>query len=237
MKILAIADVEERCLWDFYNEERFGDVDLILSAGDLDADYLEFLVTVTNKPLFYVRGNHDDAYARRAPGGCICLEDCAYVWHGLRIAGLGGSMRYRDGLNMYTEQEMARRVRRLEPKVKLLGGVDILLTHAPARGVGDMEDLPHRGFECFADALERWRPECLVHGHIHQGYGSRFERVRHAECGARVINACGYHVFELDEDRCRDRGWKGALVNADAMRREHARLAAEGGAALNGECW
>lgn len=70
MKVLAIADVEERCLWDFYSEKRFGDVDLILSAGDLDPDYLEFLVTVTNKPLLYVRGNHDDRYARRAPGGC-----------------------------------------------------------------------------------------------------------------------------------------------------------------------
>ena len=28
-------------------------------AGDLDPDYLEFLVTVINKPLIYVRGNHD----------------------------------------------------------------------------------------------------------------------------------------------------------------------------------
>lgn len=90
MKVLTIADVEERCLWDFYSEKRFGDVDLILSAGDLDPDYLEFLVTVTNKPLLYVRGNHDDRYARRAPGGCLCVEDEVYVYRGLRVAGLGG---------------------------------------------------------------------------------------------------------------------------------------------------
>ena len=31
---------------------------------------------------------------------------------------------------------------------------DILLTHAPCRGYGDMEDLPHRGFECFNDLLK-----------------------------------------------------------------------------------
>lgn len=105
MKVLAIADVEERCLWDFYSEKRFGDVDLILSAGDLDPDYLEFLVTVTNKPLLYVRGNHDDRYARRASGGCLCVEDEVYVYRGLRVAGLGGSMRYRDGANMYSERE------------------------------------------------------------------------------------------------------------------------------------
>ena len=69
MKILAIADTEERCLWECFRKERFEGVDLILSAGDLDPDYLEFLVTVINKPLIYVRGNHDDRYARHAPGG------------------------------------------------------------------------------------------------------------------------------------------------------------------------
>ena len=225
MKILAIADVEERCLWDCYREERFGDVDLILSAGDLCVDYLEFLVTVTNKPLLYVRGNHDDAYAKRSPGGCICVEGSVYVWRGLRIAGLGGSMRYRDGLNMYSECEMARRVRRLEPKVKLAGGVDVLLTHAPARGVGDLDDLPHQGFECLNDALGRWRPDCMVHGHVHQGYSPRFERERVLNGGTRVINACGYSIIELDDDRYPDRGWKADLLNADTMRRERARLA------------
>lgn len=118
MNILAIADVEERCLWECFRKERFEDVDLILSAGDLDPDYLEFLVTVINKPLVYVRGNHDDRYARHAPGGCICVEDSVYVYRGIRIAGLGGSMRYRDGANMYTEREMAKRVRKLSRKVR-----------------------------------------------------------------------------------------------------------------------
>lgn len=88
MKILAIADTEERCLWECFRKERFEGVDLILSAGDLDPDYLEFLVTVINKPLIYVRGNHDDRYARHAPGGCICVEDTVYVYRGVRIAGL-----------------------------------------------------------------------------------------------------------------------------------------------------
>lgn len=132
MKILAIADTEERCLWECFRKERFEGVDLILSAGDLDPDYLEFLVTVINKPLIYVRGNHDDRYARHAPGGCICVEDSVYTYRGIRIAGLGGSMRYRDGANMYTEREMSKRMRKLSRKVRMVGGCDILLTHAPA---------------------------------------------------------------------------------------------------------
>ena len=43
--------------------------------------------------------------------------------------------------------------RRLEPKVLLAGGVDILLTHAPARGVGNLDDRPHQGFACFNEAI------------------------------------------------------------------------------------
>lgn len=162
MKILAIADTEERCLWECFRKERFEGVDLILSAGDLDPDYLEFLVTVINKPLIYVRGNHDDRYARHAPGGCICVEDSVYTYRGIRIAGLGGSMRYRDGANMYTEREMSKRMRKLSRKVRMVGGCDILLTHAPAAGMGDLDDLPHRGFECFNTALESL--ESRLHG-------------------------------------------------------------------------
>ena len=166
MKILAIADTEERCLWECFRKERFEGVDLILSAGDLDPDYLEFLVTVINKPLIYVRGNHDDRYARHAPGGCICVEDSVYTYRGIRIAGLGGSMRYRDGANMYTEREMSKRMRKLSRKVRMVGGCDILLTHAPAAGMGDLDDLPHRGFECFNTALESWGADYMVHGHV-----------------------------------------------------------------------
>lgn len=80
------------------------------------------------------------------------------TYRGIRIAGLGGSMRYRDGANMYTEREMAKRVRKLSRKVRMVGGCDILLTHAPAAGMGDLDDLPHRGFECFNAVLESWGP-------------------------------------------------------------------------------
>ena len=62
MKILAVADEESAALWDYYEPEKFQGVDLILSAGDVKAEYLEFLVTMTNLPLLYIRGNHDDCY-------------------------------------------------------------------------------------------------------------------------------------------------------------------------------
>ena len=51
MKILLISDEESPSLWDYYQPEKLSCVDLILSCGDLKREYLEFLVTMTNKPL------------------------------------------------------------------------------------------------------------------------------------------------------------------------------------------
>ena len=90
MKILAIADTEERCLWECFRKERFEGVDLILSAGDLDPDYLEFLVTVINRPLIYVRGNHDDATRVMHQAAVSVSKDSVYVYRGVRIAALAG---------------------------------------------------------------------------------------------------------------------------------------------------
>ncbi len=126
-------------------------------------------------------------------------------------------MRYRDGANMYTEREMSKRMRKLSRKVRMVGGCDILLTHAPAAGMGDLDDLPHRGFECFNTALESWGADYMVHGHVHQSYGTIFSAsdIMHAE---RHDNACGYTKFELDETRYPIRGWKAAWLNSQTMR-------------------
>ena len=148
------------------------------------------------------------------------MEDSVYTYRGIRIAGLGGSMRYRDGANMYTEREMSKRVRKLSRKIRMVGGCDILLTHAPVAGMGDLDDLPHRGFECFNTALESWNPDYMVHGHVHQSYGPNFQRERQHTCGTTVINACGYTQFELDQTRYPIRGWQAAWLNSQTMRRE-----------------
>ena len=54
MKILTLADVECKALWDYYTPGKLKDYDLILSCGDLKPAYLSFLVTMGKAPLFYV---------------------------------------------------------------------------------------------------------------------------------------------------------------------------------------
>lgn len=212
MKILAVADKEDPRFWDFYDPARTAGLDLILSCGDLDPDYLQFLVTMTSCPVLYVRGNHDRRYDRRPPEGCIGIDDRVYDFRGLRILGLGGSMRYQPGASdMYTEQEMCRRIRRLKSRIAMTNGFDVLVTHAPCRGYGDMEDLPHQGFDCFNELLMRWKPKYMLYGHVHKEYGE-FQRETEHESGTKLINAYESHFFSVGDDEHPPKGRTGSAL-------------------------
>ena len=110
MKLLLLSDVEDSYLWDYFQPGRLDEYDLILSAGDLKAEYLRFLVTMSHAPLLYVHGNHDGNYEKDPPEGCRCIEDQVVKVGGLRILGLGGSVRYNGGSHQYTEGEMRSRI-------------------------------------------------------------------------------------------------------------------------------
>ncbi|MCU6707325.1 metallophosphoesterase family protein [Paenibacillus sp. J5C_2022] len=94
MRVLIVSDEESKYIWDHYEPDRFKGVELIISCGDLKAEYLSFLVTMINAPLFYVHGNHDISYKVHPPEGCECIDGKLIHFKGLRILGLGGSHRY-----------------------------------------------------------------------------------------------------------------------------------------------
>ena len=199
MRILAISDEPSQRLWGSRCREALEGVDLILSAGDLPPSYLSFLTCFTSAPVIYVHGNHDDIYEKKPPEGCLCADGKIVLIGGVRILGLGGSFRYRpDCVNMYTEPEMQSRILSLRRKLRATGGFDILLTHAPIRGVGDEDHPSHRGFECFGPLLDRYRPAVMVHGHMHQAYTAFFQRERTYN-GVPVINASTEYAFDLPE--------------------------------------
>lgn len=210
-RILAIADeVDEGLYTDKLTRLR---PDLVVSAGDLPFDYLEYVVSRLDVPLVYVPGNHDaelrssdpiwtplgaDA-PERGPLGCVNADGRVVVAAGLRIAGLGGSMRYRRGPNQYTEAEMRWRALSLAVRVKLKPSraarrVDVLLTHAPPLGWGSNEDLAHRGFAAFLRLVKDLAPKVLIHGHIHP-YG-RGQPERYLG-DTQVVNAVPLRLVEI----------------------------------------
>lgn len=197
MKILIVADEECLSLWDYYRPGCLSEYELILSSGDLNAKYLSFLVTMARCPVMYVHGNHDRSYANEPPEGCDPIDDKLIVYKGLRILGLGGCLQYSRGAHQYTERQMEKRIRKLKRAISLVGGVDIVLTHAAPRGVGDWDDHSHQGFESFLKLIDSCRPKYMLHGHVHLNYGHNIQRVREYG-GTKVINCC--QKYELDYD-------------------------------------
>lgn len=195
MKLLVVSDEESKYIWEHFDPQPFKGVEVILSCGDLKASYLEFLVCMIPAPLFYVPGNHDKKFTKDSPEGVTNIDGELVVHKGLRIAGLGGCMSGARELHEYTEKEQAKRVSRLEKKIKRAKGVDILVTHVSARGLGDGEDNFHKGFESYRQLLDKYEPSYHFFGHQHKCYSRK--------CGppsynnTKLINACGYKIIEL----------------------------------------
>lgn len=201
MRILLVADAESDYIWDHFNPDRFANIDLIISCGDLKSDYLGFIATMIHAPVYYVHGNHDTQYNENPPGGCDSIEDQLIIFKGLRIIGLGGSIRYNNRPLFSqppfqcTEKEMEKRIKKLKRKIAANNGFDILVSHAPPHGIGDDVDLCHTGFKTFLTLLDEYKPSYMFHGHMHLKFG-RGERIKKYN-DTTIIDAYGYHILEI----------------------------------------
>lgn len=201
MRILLVSDVENEYIWDHFDAERFDGIDLVISCGDLKSEYLSFIATMIKAPVYYVHGNHDTGYNSNPPGGCDSIEDKLVIYKGLRIVGLGGSRQYSyhpiysAPPYQYTEKQMVMRIRKLKLKLFWHKGFDILVTHAPAYGVSDGDDLCHTGFKAFLPLLKKYKPRYMFHGHMHLKFGRAPRIVMHDE--TTVIDASGYYILDI----------------------------------------
>ena len=196
MSILAVSDEVDDALMGDTRPERLAGTRLLVSCGDLPPEYLEFLVERFAVPLLYVRGNHDLRYAGDPPPGenihCRLVSAA-----GLRILGFEGSIWYNGQGVQYTEREMWWRVLWTVPSMWLAKGVDVVVTHAPPRGIHDGGDQAHTGFTVFRRLLETLRPRYFIHGHNHLSYAPRGARVS-VVGSTRVVNAFRSTVLPIE---------------------------------------
>lgn len=183
VRVLVIADEEAPDL--HHQTLRAMAPDLVLSAGDLPWHYLEYVASSVDAPVVFVPGNHDPSIERvrksrngtytadglpcdsPRPHGAVNADGRVVEAAGLRIAGLGGCVRYKPGPHQYPQQQYARRARRLLRHARAIGAVDVVLSHAPPLGLGDGHDKPHEGIAALHHVLERLEPSWHLHGHIH----------------------------------------------------------------------
>ncbi|HET8984226.1 MAG TPA: metallophosphoesterase [Trueperaceae bacterium] len=216
-RILAIADAVSPVIYSSNFPGNLPPFDLILSAGDVPGDTLEFVATKASVTPLYVLGNHGDGFIRdpetdelRLPGGCVNVHLQLVEVNGVVVLGVEGSARYRDGPQQYSEREYAAMLGRLAPRLWLSQkrrgrAVDVLLTHAPPLGPNAGEDLPHRGVPAFNAFHRRWRPLVHVHGHVHLSGGNAPRSYRSPE-GVAVINAYEFTLIDLPDDSTRSVG-------------------------------
>lgn len=202
MKILAISDAVEPVLYGENLARYASGVEAVVSCGDLPFEYLEYVVTFSGAPLYYVRGNHDPEEARKSPEGCVPLDGRVVDVGGVALAGLSGSRWYSGGPNQFTENAMRRRGRILSARIAVNrlrrgGRPDAFVTHAPPFGLGDREDVAHTGFEAFLGLMDRHAPPLWLHGHVHL-YGTETrERRETRRGGTRVVNVFGHKILEI----------------------------------------
>ena len=206
MKILCVSDQIDPMIYTSTVKQSFPDTLIILSAGDLPMEYLEFITATMDKPLFYVSGNHHagDRLNYRAGSGAEHFR-AAYIdakvryEAGLIVAGLGGSMRYNKKENQFTEFEMSVRILKLLPSLffnRIFRGrfLDILLTCASPLGIHDREEKYFMGFKCFLRFMRFFKPRYLVHGHIHLYDPSEQRETKYHK--TIVINAFGHCLID-----------------------------------------
>ncbi len=197
LKALIVSDHESEYIWDYFDAKAFRGVDVIVSCGDLKPEYLSFLVTMIPAPLLYVRGNHDARYDENPPEGCVDLEKKSAVVKGVRFVGFGGCKSDRRAPNQYSEREMSRSISKAMLRLPPKKSVDVLVTHAPAAGLGDGDDRFHEGFETFVRFLDKYRPRYHLHGHQHLTYSIASQRILQYQ-GTTVVNAYNYYLLDMD---------------------------------------
>ena len=210
MKILSVSDQVDPRIYSEALKERHSDVAFVLSCGDLPYEYLEYIISGLNRPLYYVHGNHDlykrsnQEETRSLPLGGDNLHRKMYREHGLLLAGVEGSIRYNQKTRyQYTQAEMWSHVLRLVPGLyynKLVYGrfLDIFVTHAPPKGIHEGEDWTHQGIKAFRWLIDTFQPSYHFHGHIHI---YRPDAIVETQIGKTlVINTFQHRVTEIQID-------------------------------------
>ncbi len=206
MKILTVSDQAIERLYTLSASGHFQDVELILGCGDMPFEYLEYLVTMLNVPLFYVPGNHDPQHNPRQesvrPEGGLNLDLKTVRHKKFLIGGFGGSIRYRpDGVNQYSQQEAYYRVitmlpRLLAYRIQYGRPLDILISHSPPFGIHDDSDPAHQGLKALNWLIRITKPRYHFHGHTHL-YRRNLENVETNIGLTKVINVYPYKTIEV----------------------------------------
>ncbi len=182
--------------------------DLFIHAGDITDkgelttiwDFMSWLREIPAKHKVFIAGNHDKCFQKdrglvgsNGIDGIYYLENQGVCLQGISIFGSPWTPYFYDWAFNGTDQEegdtsYGPNLDRLYGQIP--DGLDILICHGPMEGVLDFSgDLNRVGSKMLKKHVVRAKPNILICGHVHSGYG--YERYGETDC---------YNVSGLQRD-------------------------------------
>ena len=192
MRLVCISDTHSL----HWQMPAIPDGDVLIHAGDslgqgtLDNidDLNSWLGTLPHRHKLVIAGNHDWAFqhapalARDSLSNAIYLEDSGVEIEGIRFWGSPWTPTFMDWAFMLDRGQPLHKKWQQIPE-----STDVLITHGPPRGIGDLVAM---GFRCqnvgcvnLLDRIQQLSLTAHVFGHIHEGYGE------YSHGNTRLINA------------------------------------------------
>ena len=209
MRILAISDKVVPHLYSPQIRDVVGQIDLVVSCGDLPLYYVDFVASTLDVPCILVHGNHAAGEEFKhhdslnpQPRNPLDIDERVVCEGGLLMAGLDGCIRYNSNPRFqYTQGEMWLKIGHLAPSLlwnRATEGrfLDVLVAHSPPAGIHDGPDRAHTGFNSFLWFMRRFKPRYLLHGHKHVYRHDEVIETRYYD--TQVINVFPWKVIEID---------------------------------------
>lgn len=145
---------------------------LLFQASWLDTVFRKWLKQVPAKHIIGIAGNHDLIF-EKAPHlvpqlPWTYLQDSSTTIDGLTFYGSPWSLNFSTGWVFNASEE------ELDEKYgKIPGGCDIIISHDPPFGCGDIvcRNNENVGSKSLLKHIKRIKPQLVACGHIHEGYG------------------------------------------------------------------
>jgi Icc-related predicted phosphoesterase len=176
MKICAVSDLHDHMI-------ELPKCEVLVIAGDISMSggpvwfekvFIPYLVDKKYDICLLIFGNHDDGIYMNAqwkdielflPDNVKMLNNKVYKYKNIKFYG-SPNCRYIPGfLNTFNEEKL-KNIYSVIPD-----GIDILITHSPPYGVGDIikGDDYHLGSVSLMEKVRQIKPKVHIFGHIHTG--------------------------------------------------------------------
>ncbi len=207
MRLVCVSDTH-----GFHRRLTVPDGDVFICAGDFSMraqmkhviEFVDWVKRLPHPVKIVVAGNHDcycegnESFVKEEFFPVVFLNHESFTVNGVTFFGSPYSSAIHDPSDWcYDYSRWGERGERLWNSIrKNLISPDVLITHGPPYGIGDMvlfahegED-PHVGDHTLLKVVEDLQPKVHIYGHIHEGYG----QYQHSTCSTKFYNVSTCNV-------------------------------------------